>query len=60
MAQPPFATGQPLRDLPQRLGLGELAEAHRHELIPATEALAAFFGSGAGHGRVEFAAINQI
>lgn len=59
MPQPAFATGQPLRDLPQRLGLRELAEDHRHKLIPTTKALAPVFGLGASDRGIEFLSVNQ-
>src|SRR5436305_15175585 len=38
------AATQTIADLTQRVGMGELAEQHRHQLRPATEALGAPFG----------------
>jgi len=32
-------TGKPVTDLSQRVGVRQLAEQHRHQLRPATEAL---------------------
>ena len=37
-----FTTGQSVDDFAQRLGLGQLAEHHGHELTPAAEALGGF------------------
>jgi len=39
MRQFSFTTGQPAHDLSQRLGLSQLAEQHRDQLRPASEAL---------------------
>src|SRR4051794_22556804 len=38
------AATQTIADLTQRVGMGELAEQHRHQLRPATEAFGAPFG----------------
>jgi len=38
------AAAQTIADLTQRVGMGELAEQHRHQLRPATEAFGAPFG----------------
>jgi len=43
-------------DLPQRMGLGQLAEQHRNELIPAGEALGAVFGAMIADGSLKLVA----
>ena len=44
MHQFAFAASQPVADLAQRIGVGQLAERHGHELSPAGEALGGAFG----------------
>jgi len=44
MHQFAFAARQPVADLAQRIGVGQLAERHGDELSPAGEALGGAFG----------------
>ena len=49
-------TGQPVADLAQRVRVSQLAEQHRHQLRPATEALGGPFGPVFPHQRRELQA----
>jgi hypothetical protein len=49
-------TGQPIADLAQEVSVRQLAEQHRHQLCPATEALGCPFRSVLLHQRGELQA----
>jgi hypothetical protein len=51
--------GQAAADLPQGVGLSQLAEHHGHELFPAAEALGAFLGPGCMDGFKELTLGNR-
>ena len=53
-----FTDGIP--QAPQGLRLRKLAKAHRHELVPATEAFRPRLRTGAFHRRSELGSIDQI
>jgi len=59
MAQTTFAASQSLLNFAERFGLRELAETHRHKLIPTTEAFCSLLSSGALDRGSKLAAINQ-
>ena len=49
MIQFAFTAGKSVDDFAQRLGLGQLAEHHGHELTPATEAFGSFLRAAFFH-----------
>jgi hypothetical protein len=46
MPELPETTGQTVADLPQRMGLSQLAEKHRHIMSPTGKTFGGIFGAG--------------
>ena len=57
VAELALAAPEPSLDFAQRFGLGELAEHHRDELIPAAEAFGSLFGASFGNEALERVAV---
>jgi hypothetical protein len=59
MIQFALTTGQAVADLTRRLGLGQLAEHHGHELTPATEAVGRFLRTAFFDSPGELVSVDQ-
>ncbi len=55
-----FAGSEPLRDFPERVGTGQLAEEHGDKLIPAGKSAGMAFGVHFFHGLLEFRSRKEL